>query len=112
MKHSTGNPTKAEAARMDKIKASVCTACFQIGIESESPEIHHLLSGNRRRGHRYTIGLCTWHHRGVPFDGCTREGSRFVYGPSLAEGSKPFRAKFGDDEALLVMQDLLIGEAA
>jgi hypothetical protein len=38
---------------------------------------------------------------------------RTEYGPSLAEGSKPFHAEFGSNEALLAMQDhYLMGELA
>lgn len=108
MKHSTRTPTKAEAARMDAIKAGPCVACHQLSITSKFPDIHHLLSGGRRRGHAYTIGLCQWHHRGFPFDGCTYEGMRFIYGASLAYGSKPFHERFGSDEELLQIQNELL----
>lgn len=109
---STGKPTKVESARMGAIKAGPCVCCKQRGIASWAPEVHHLLSGGRRRGHRYTVGLCAWHHRAVIQWGCTGAEMRYHFGPSLNEGSKPFHAAFGSDDALLAAQDELIGVAA
>lgn len=107
--HSTGKPTKAEAARMDAIKAGPCVACHQRGVDSWCPEVHHLLSGGRRIGHMATIGLCSWSHRGVVFEFHSHAEMRETYGPSLAEGSKPFRAAFGTDAELLAIQNALLG---
>jgi hypothetical protein len=104
--------TKAEQARFDRIKAGPCIACLQLGIDLSGQglvEVHHLLSGGRRRGHEFTIGLCCWSHRGVPFEFCTHEEMRYHYGPSLAEGSKPFHARFGSDAELLATQNRLLG---
>lgn len=42
--------------------------------------------------------------------GVTHEYFRRVYGPSLAEGSKPFRHEFGSDEFLLEMQNRILDE--
>ena len=104
--------TKADRARFDAIKAGPCIPCLKRGIDLSGQglvEVHHLLSGGRRRGHRYTIGACLWHHRAVTFWGCTHAEMRFHYGPSLAEGSKPFHDAFGSDDALLAKQDALLG---
>jgi hypothetical protein len=113
-RRSTGNPTKAERARMDAIKEGPCLCCRMRGLPSFCPEIHHLLSGNKRRGHRFTIGTCAWHHRGVVPAGLTRARMQETHGPSLAHGSKPFHAAFGSDDELLALQDrlLAIPEAA
>lgn len=103
--------TKAEQLRFDAIKAGPCLACEQRGLRSTCPEIHHLLSGGRRIGHLATVGLCQWHHRAVIWhEGVTHEYFRRVYGPSLAEGSKPFRHEFGNDEFLLEMQNRILDE--
>lgn len=112
MKHSTGTPTKAEKARMDAMKLECqCVACYQRGIiKSGHIEIHHLLSGNKRIGHMATVSLCPWHHRGVIFGyGMTTAKYKELLGPSLAHGSKPFRAKFGSDMELLALQNALLG---
>lgn len=104
--------TKAEQARFDAIKAGPCIACHQRGVMSWLPEIHHLLSGGRRIGHMATVGLCAWHHRAVIGWGCTGAEMRDHYGPSLNEGSRPFRAEFGGDAELLGYQNELLGEPA
>lgn len=100
--------TQDEQARFDRIKAGNCMACAQRGIDLSGQglvEVHHLLSGGRRIGHMATVGLCSWHHRAAPFWGHSHAEMRDHYGPSLAEGSKPFRAEFGSDAELLGMQD-------
>lgn len=111
MKHSTGTPTKAEQARMDAMKEKgQCVACYQRGIHGRGyVEIHHLLSGNRRIGHLASVSLCSYHHRSVLPEGMTRAEAEEVFGPSLANGSKPFRAEFGSDKELLDLQNALLG---
>lgn len=114
MKHSTGTPTKAEKARMDRMKEmGQCVACYQRGIHGWGyVEVHHLLSGNRRIGHMATVSLCPWHHRAMTFgiEGLGKEAEK-VLGPSLANGSKPFHREFGSDVELLALQNSLLGEA-
>jgi hypothetical protein len=110
---STGNPTKAEAAWIDAIKRAGCICCEAEGFPHEDGgsvvEAHHLLSGGIRRGHIYTVGLCAWHHRGrLIVEGWSHADHREWLGPSLAEGSVPFHAHFGDDDRLQQKQrDLL-----
>lgn len=117
--------TKADRERIDAIKAIGCIVCRK-GAENRGEPVypiacdaHHLKSGNLRRGHQYTVGLCCWHHRAVPFEFCSHADCRMAYGPSLAEGAKPFRAYCesigigdGSDDALLEYQNRLIGERA
>lgn len=112
MKHSTGKPTKSEQARFDKMKEmGQCVACYQRGIHGRGyVEIHHLLSGNRRIGHLASVSLCSYHHRAVLPEGMTRAEADEVFGPSLANGSKPFRAEFGSDKELLDLQNALLGD--
>lgn len=107
MKHSTGKPTKAEQARFDAMKEQgICIACCLRGERRPQPiEIHHLLSGGKRRGHLFTVGLCQWHHRGIPPFGWGDAEALYELGPSLAKGSKPFRAVFGSDDDLLAAQE-------
>lgn len=95
-----------------------CIACRMDGtaykIEAEK---HHLLTtglhGNGKRlGEDYTLGLCTWHHRGVPFWGHTEEECIEAYGPSYGGQAREFREKYGDDETLLAYQNKLIADEA
>jgi hypothetical protein len=115
---STTAPTKAEAARITACKEGPCVACA-IWSETVSRfpvypggDYHHLLSGGIRRGHMFGMCLCPWHHRGQPDWAMTPAEMRECYGPSLAEGSKPFHAVFGSDDALLAKQDELLKEVA
>lgn len=89
-------------------EAAVCICCHQLDLPSSYVEIHHLLSGNRRIGHLATVGLCPWHHRGIALEGHTAQSMGIEYGPSLAHGSKPFRARFGSDADLLAYQDAML----
>jgi uncharacterized Zn-finger protein len=99
VKHSTPKPTEENIERFEALKALGCIVCLKFYNCRMSAEIHHLLSGNKRRGHEFTIPLCGWHHRGVTI--LTREHADQSYGPSLANGSKPFHRAFGSDEDLL-----------
>lgn len=115
MKHSTGKPTKAEAARMAALKTLGCMACRQRKYRLEAVggfEVHHLLSGNRRRGHLFTVPLCVWHHRGQHGPLWTAKFSEEMLGPSLARTSKKFRAAFGTDDELLAATNKLLGKSA
>jgi hypothetical protein len=105
--------TKAEQARFDRMKEiCICVACYQRKLHSGYIQIHHLniggLAGQKRRGHMYTISLCLWHHLGQLMYGYNKKDLREIYGPSLAEGSKPFHFWFGSDEELLATQNRLL----
>ena len=71
-------------------------------------EAHHLISGNKRRGHAESIACCPWHHRAVQPYGLTKSQATHLYGPSLADGSKPFHAAYGSDDELLQAQNTLL----
>jgi len=110
---STGAPTKAQIERFELIRDCGCVACLIYGLQTY-PEIHHLTVGGRhgqkRRGHNFTIGLCSYHHRGdVGFS--TRELCELAYGPSYALQPKRFRETFGQDDELLAYQNRLIGQS-
>lgn len=109
---STGKPTKREAEWIVEVKMGPCVACW---LSDTAPisygcDAHHLLSGGRRIGHMATIGLCAWHHRGVPLEG-TAPATRAIYGPSLMDGSKLFHQAYGSDEELMKAQKWLRGHS-
>lgn len=116
---STGRPTKEEAAWIVACKEGPCMACESWHAQGNAPngwsplygcDFHHLKSGNIRRGHLFGIGLCAWHHRGVPDFGFTPTEMRKLAGPSLMDGGKTFAAAYGTDDELLAIQKRLLGE--
>jgi hypothetical protein len=95
-------PKKDELIRFRKLHALGCICCRKAGSGYRTPDLHHLLSGGRRMGHAWTIGLCPEHHR-FPSNGT-------VVGPSLADGSKRFEAHWGTQRELLAeVNELLSG---
>ena len=101
--------TREEKRRFEAIVEAGCCACRQAHPDWLRPvEIHHLLDGGVRRGHSYSVGLCSHHHRGVPPNGFTQKSAESFFGPSLAVNGKAFRAMYGDDESLLKFQELLL----
>jgi hypothetical protein len=94
--------TKADLRRFLKLVEIGCIACRKAGSGYRAPDIHHVLRGGRRIGHQATLPLCPNHHR-WPSNGS-------VVGPSLADGSKLFAAKFGTQNELLHEVNKLIGE--
>ena len=96
--------TKTDLERFDAFRRIGCVACRKEGLGIQAADVHHLLSGGRRRGHRFTIPLCPWHHRGATMQ-CSRADMTEDFGPSLAHGSKAFRARYGTDDELLAYTD-------
>lgn len=98
---------KGDRKHILAVKEGPCVACIQRNIYNDPCEAHHLKDGDRRRGHRFTLGLCSWHHRGEPGNMTTKEATE-VLGPSLAKGSRPFHAEFGSDDDLLEIQGAIL----
>lgn len=98
--------SKRDLSRFDALQRIGCIACRILGVFSQA-DVHHVLSGGRRTGHKDTIPLCPWHHRGVV--GHMELPPRHLdIGPSLANGSKPFHARFGTQKELLAKVNELI----
>jgi hypothetical protein len=92
--HKNSKPaTKVEKARIERMMALGCICCYQFGGWIY-PECHHIVSGNRRMGHWYTLPICSGHHRGA--------WTGLEYGPriALSDGGKLFVATFGSEREL------------
>ena len=103
--------TKADETRRAQIHAGNCMACAQRGIDltgSGYVQWHHLDGKTKPGCHQKTIGLCFWHHQAQPMYADTHASSRERYGPSLAEGSKPFHREFGSNAELLARQNAIL----
>jgi hypothetical protein len=109
MRTSTGTPTKAQAERFEQLQLLGCIACRKRhGIARFPVELHHLISGSRRRGHDFVIPLCSWHHRAVTEGGLSAREMMRAHGPSFALNPKMFRLDFGRDDELLTEVNSLL----
>ncbi len=98
---------KADSTRMQAIKESGCICCLLITGKTQAPDVHHLTSGSRRRGHQATIGLCPYHHRGH-LNGVSKQVILGLVGPSYAWGRRGFQEFFGSDDLLLKIQNVIL----
>ena len=57
-------PTVAEQEWMEAIVRIGCIVCILTKQGPTPGEVHHMLSGGRKMGHRWTLCLCPSHHRG------------------------------------------------
>lgn len=65
MKTSLPKATNAESNRIALMMDLGCLPCAKVGYFGPSrKECHHILRGNKRLGHRYTLCLCVVHHQG------------------------------------------------
>ncbi len=99
---------KSDLDRMAAIKASGCILCLLAAGKTKAPDVHHLTSGSRRRGHQYTLGWCPYHHRGLIPDEHTKQSMSGLVGPSYAWGRRGFAEFFGSDDLLLKIQNLIL----
>jgi hypothetical protein len=99
------NPTPADRRRWGRFPDIGCVACRMDGRRNPNTQVHHLnrggMAGRERIGHQATIPLCPYHHQGIPPEPFSAQWARENIGPSLAEGSKPFRERYGNDACLL-----------
>lgn len=103
-------PTNAEVSRFDKMQQRGCVPCW---LESklagrkyivEPGDIHHADQANAVGHHRNTYLCCPWHHRGVPKGLFSNAQMRRAMGPSMAKTPERYRARYGDERAMLEYQ--------
>ena len=99
--------TKSQRERFRLFQHIGCVACRKEGRWNFA-DVHHLLSGNKRRGHDATIPLCPWHHRGEPAVYVPVREMETLAGPSLARTSRKFRERYGTDDDLLSYTNKLL----
>lgn len=99
MNHSTRAPTKYEAERIEAMKRLGCVACAVLGIPYADIEVHHILDGNKRMGHWFTIPLCAGHHQGR-FTALQRDLMEDTQQVALSDGRKLFNAVYGSERQL------------
>lgn len=101
MKNNASAATKAEKERIKRLFLGVgCICCLlRFGLKNSHIEIHHIVRGNKRLGHWYTLPLCHPHHQ--------QRGD----GPwtSIANGRKAFAAIHGDELDLWLKVQHMLG---
>jgi hypothetical protein len=55
--------TVDERAWIEAILRLGCIVCIREALGQTPAEVHHMLSGGRRMGHKWTLPLCFNHHR-------------------------------------------------
>lgn len=91
-------PTKLEREWLSMVASYGCIACRKEGITDVPACVHHIISGGRRMGHLFTIGLCYDHHQG---DG------RQV--PSVHYQKRTFVQRYGSERELLAELQVALG---
>jgi hypothetical protein len=90
VKNNAPPATHYEQQRINRMKADIgCICCLlRTGVPNYHVEVHHIVQGNKRLGHWWTLPLCRAHHRirGV--------GGIFT---SIADGSKAFKKIHGTE---------------
>lgn len=84
-------PTKAERQHMARVAEMGCIACRKDGHPDTPASVHHIVQGNRRLGHMYTLPLCYAHHQGGGLAGV----------PSVHQAKRPFERRYGTELELL-----------
>ena len=91
--------TKAERARLSRLKEMPCIACGRHGVD-----VHHIVDKGYRKhsgGHMATIPLCPWCHRGEPIGALTVKATHEYHGPSMALHKRQFVRYHGTERELL-----------
>lgn len=99
MRHSTGKPTKYESQRITAMMRLGCVCCAQLGIWNPAVEVHHIVEGNRRLGHWYSLPICVAHHRGI----WSSELVELIppdLRVAISDGSKMFEKQYGTERDL------------
>lgn len=98
---NTPAPTVAEQAWLRAITSFGCVACYLDGYPGIPPAVHHIVEGNRRLGHRFSLPLCDpGHHQNGRARGLI----------SLHPGkSRAFIAAYGTELSLLARLERKLG---
>lgn len=108
MRHSTTTPTKAEGERIRRIVNMGCIITWRRRRVFSPCEVHHIVEGNRRLGHMYSLPLNVWYHRGICDAGMSPRDMIKLYGHSIIHGSKLFERDHGTERRLWeIVQRLL-----
>ena len=91
--------TKAEALFQRRVREIGCILCHLAGYPETPCEVHHMLSGGRRRGEMFVLGLCHLHHQGGDPKIISRDHNQ-----------RRFESAYGSEESLLAKTRELVRE--
>ena len=94
--------------RAESIKVLGCVPCLLDNLADSHAEIHHIVEQGYRKGDHISYGNCSWHHRGIPWDGLQAPDMEKILGPSLRLAGKAYHERYGDEMDLLQTQDYLL----
>jgi len=102
--------TKYERERIEAMMRLGCVFCAVLGVvNAHQLECHHIVEGNRRLGHWYTLPACIGHHRGhfTPeqvqiLEALAREKDLAPHAllVGIASGSKAFEPYYGTEREM------------
>jgi hypothetical protein len=95
--------------RMSDIKRTGCIPCLLENFLNAHAEIHHIVDQAYRKGDHRSYGNCSWHHRGIPWDGLQAHDMEPRIGPSMRLNSKAYHDRYGSELDLLQVQDFVLG---
>lgn len=96
------------SARSPLVRRLPCIACSIEGAEQPNATTEHHLNGGgnagqKRRGDKFSVALCRWHHLGDLLPGMTRDEMAHKWGPSKVYDPRQFKFAYGGDENLLAL---------
>lgn len=94
---------KAEAQFQDAVRQLGCIVCRLFHNVFSPCEIHHMLSGGRRMGQLFVLGLCFLHHRSG------RDDDEVV---SRDHNQSRFEKRYGTEKTLLEKTQQMIAAMA
>lgn len=91
---------KLEREFQKRVRELGCICC-RLDLKTDSTaELHHMLSGGRRRGEMFVLPLCPSHHR-------SELNNAFIV--SRDHNQRRFEARYGKEDDLLATVKKLIG---
>jgi hypothetical protein len=99
--------TKLEQQWQRAVREFGCICCFIDWRLRSDCDIHHMLSGGRKMGERFVLGICPSHHR-FGFDGRVTPGNPMGI-VSRHHNLRAFEKRYGTEESLRMKTAELIG---
>jgi hypothetical protein len=94
--------TKAEEEFQSRVRDLGCIACLKSNGMRTDCDIHHILSGGKRKGEMFVLGLCYSHHRSE------LNNAQVV---SRHHWRTAFEKRYGSEASMLALTHELLGQS-